>query len=69
MRKLQDEGSSFRLLRATVLQQLAEQYLRAGDSVARCSERLGFSDESAFVKAFKRWAGKTPAQFRDENLS
>lgn len=69
VRKLQDEGSSFRLLRATVLQQLAEQYLRAGDSVARCSERLGFSDESAFVKAFKRWAGKTPAQFRDENLS
>lgn len=69
VRKLQDEGSSFRLLRASVLQQLAEQYLRGGDTVARCSERLGFSDESAFVKAFKRWSGKTPAQFRDEYLN
>lgn len=66
VRKLQEEGSSFRLLRASVLQQLAEQYLRGGDTVARSSERLGFSDESAFVKAFKRWSGKTPAQFRDE---
>ncbi len=69
VRKLQEEGSSFRLLRASVLQQLAEQHLRAGDSVAQTSERLGFSDESAFVKAFKRWSGKTPAQFRDESKS
>ncbi len=68
VRKLQEEGSSFRLLRASVLQQLAEQYLRNGDTVARSSERLGFSDESAFVKAFKRWSGKTPAQFRDEQV-
>ena len=64
VRKLQEEGTSFRLLRAGVLQQLAEQHLRAGTSVARCGELLGFSDESAFVKAFKRWSGATPSQYR-----
>jgi AraC-like DNA-binding protein len=64
VRKLQEEGTSFKLLRTSLLQQLAEEALGQGEPVTRVAEQLGFSDESAFNKAFKRWAGTTPARFR-----
>lgn len=67
IRKLQDEGSTFKLLRSGLLQQMAETQLESGATIAQVAEDLGFSDESAFVKAFKRWAGVTPAQFRNQS--
>jgi AraC-like DNA-binding protein len=63
-RKLAEEGASFKLLRDQVLQQMAEQLLRGESRLADVAERLGFSDESAFAKAFRRWNGITPGQFR-----
>jgi len=66
IRKLADEGTSFKLLRDTLLQDLAEQALADGERIGQVAEELGFSDESAFAKAFKRWTGSTPAQFRSE---
>ena len=59
------EGTSFKLLRDTLLQDLAEQALADGVRTGRIAEDLGFSDESAFAKAFKRWTGRTPARFRE----
>jgi AraC-like DNA-binding protein len=63
-RKLAEEGTSFKLLREQVLFQMAEQLLRESPRAAKVAERLGFSDESAFAKAFRRWSGMTPGQFR-----
>lgn len=63
-RKLADEGTSFKLLRDQALHAMAEQLLRESPRLAEVAERLGFSDESAFAKAFRRWSGKTPGQFR-----
>jgi len=65
VRRLADEGASFKVLRARQLQELAKQGLRDERRVADIGESLGFSDESAFIKAFKRWTGVTPAQFRE----
>lgn len=63
-RKLAEEGTSFKLLRDQVLYQMAEQLLRESPRLVEVAERLGFSDESAFAKAFRRWSGTTPGQFR-----
>ncbi|MDD0841622.1 AraC family transcriptional regulator [Pseudomonas sp. Gutcm_11s] len=63
-RKLAEEGTSFKLLRDQVLHQMAEQRLRESPRVAEVAEGLGFSDESSFAKAFRRWSGMTPGQFR-----
>lgn len=62
-RKLAGEGISFKGLREALLYDLAVQALRDGQASAQVTEKLGFSDENAFSRAFRRWSGKTPAQF------
>jgi len=62
-RKLAAEAISFKGLREALLYDLAVQALRGGQAVALVGEKLGFSDENAFSRAFRRWSGKTPAQF------
>ncbi|MFN3586201.1 MAG: AraC family transcriptional regulator [Moraxellaceae bacterium] len=64
-RLLADDNTSFKLLQDTVRRQHAEAALRGGQMrMAEIAEALGFSDESAFAKAFRRWCGESPAQFR-----
>lgn len=65
-RQLQNEGTSYRELLDEVRQMLAEQWLTLeGLNQEQISERLGYSEVSNFSHAFKRWTGKTPAQFRN----
>jgi AraC-like DNA-binding protein len=66
-RKLAEDGLSFKSLRESVLQQMACQALRSDQRITEIAEQLGFSDEGAFVRAFRRWQGVTPARDR-ENL-
>ncbi|WP_372864247.1 AraC family transcriptional regulator ligand-binding domain-containing protein [Spongiibacter sp.] len=65
VRKLQAEGVTFKLLRSSLLQRISQECLQRGETLADIANQLGFSDESAFAKAFKRWVGQTPSQFRD----
>ena len=65
-RKLQAEGTSFTELLQDTRMQLAGKYLRSpGRSVVETAYLLGFSEPSTFSRAFKRWAGKSPAEYRD----
>ena len=62
-RKLAAEAISFKGLREALLHDLAKQALAAGQGSAVVGEALGFSDENAFARAFRRWTGQTPAQY------
>jgi AraC-like DNA-binding protein len=63
-RRLKDEGTSFNLVRESVRRELATRYLDDDLSIAEISFLLGFSEPSAFFRAFKRWTGLTPVESR-----
>jgi AraC-like DNA-binding protein len=65
-RQLTAEGTSYRDILETTRRDLAEKYLRDGDyTQAEIAYMVGFSDQSNFARAFKRWTGVSPGQFRN----
>ncbi|WP_116364320.1 AraC family transcriptional regulator [Parahaliea mediterranea] len=67
-RKLKEEGTSFMDLLQDTRLQLARKYLRSpGRSVVETAYLLGFSEPSTFSRAFKRWTGQAPAQYREQS--
>jgi len=64
-RRLKDERTTYQHLLDETRRELAEEYLRDGGlSVCEVTFRLGFSDQSSFTRAFKRWTGVAPREFR-----
>ncbi len=64
-RRLADRGYSFQDLVDQSRRQLAERLLsETRYPLAEISFLTGFSEQSAFNRAFKRWAGQTPRSFR-----
>jgi AraC-like DNA-binding protein len=64
-RQLSGEGTSYRDILESTRQALAEKYLRDGDySQAEVAFMIGFSDQSNFARAFKRWTGMSPGEFQ-----
>lgn len=69
-RRLEAENSSFRELRDELLMTLAGDYLRdTGFSVESIAALLNYHDSSSFRRAFKRWTGVTPQQYRQAKQS
>ena len=64
-RRLADHGQSFQTLVDLARQELAQQLLRETDySLAEVAFLTGFSEQSAFTRAFKRWLGQTPRSYK-----
>ncbi|GGP49729.1 AraC family transcriptional regulator [Saccharothrix coeruleofusca] len=64
-RKLAAEGTSFREVREQLLRdQAVAALVRGSESVEELALRLGFSEASAFHRAFKRWTGSSPGAYR-----
>ena len=64
-RQLHSEGTSYRELQDDVREQLAAEYVREGKySLSQIAYLLGFSDQSNFSRAFKRWKGMSPKEYQ-----
>jgi AraC-like DNA-binding protein len=64
-RRLCDEGISYNTIAESALATLAKQLLAdQARSIQETAYTMGFSDPSAFYRAFKRWTGTTPKTFR-----
>lgn len=66
-RKLTAEGQSFKALVEATRYELAQAYLRnSHHSLIEIAFLLGFSDQSNFNRAFKRWAKQSPGAYREQ---
>jgi AraC-like DNA-binding protein len=64
-RRLDREGSSFRIIKDALRRDLAIDYLSHSDlSVEQIAPALGFAETSAFHRAFKQWTGARPGEYR-----
>jgi len=64
-RKLQKEGTSFKLLLTDLRKELARQYIQdRSKTLTEISFLLGFAEVSSFSRAFKNWTGQPPSEAR-----
>ena len=64
-RRLSEENTRFRELLDQVRFDKARQLLQESTlPVEAIALKLGYAESAAFIHAFQRWAGKTPAAFR-----
>lgn len=64
-RRLASEGTTFKDIKNQVRRDTALHFLgKQGLSIEEISYRAGFSESSAFIRAFKGWTGVTPYTYR-----
>lgn len=64
-RVLRGEGTSLSLIKEELLRDAAiASLVRGEESVTDLAARLGFSEPSAFYRAFRRWTGSAPGSYR-----
>jgi len=69
-RRLESEGTTYSRILDDTRKQLAERYLgEATPSVSEVAFLLGFSNVTAFHRAFRRWNGVAPTEYRARRLA
>ncbi|MCU7844767.1 MAG: AraC family transcriptional regulator [Candidatus Thiodiazotropha sp. (ex Monitilora ramsayi)] len=65
-RKLKGEGTTFKCLIDETRKELAIEYLTTSNKpLIEIGYLLGFTESSNFSRAFRRWTGKSPQQYRN----
>lgn len=68
-RRLHEKGSSFKQLLNRTRQELAVNYLKDSNKpIIEIGFLLGYVDASNFARAFRRWQGISPQQYRKEYM-
>ncbi len=68
-RKLKDEGTTFTDVLDALRERVSKSYLDGRSaSVNETAYLVGFSDPASFSRAFKRWTGQSPNEFRRRSL-
>ncbi|SHM55605.1 AraC-type DNA-binding protein [Cyclobacterium lianum] len=66
-RRLNEQGATFRDIIQKTQEHVAKELLINSDqSIAEIAFLSGFSEQSAFSRAFKRWTGLAPVEFRNK---
>lgn len=69
-RKLNNKGTSYKAVLNNLREELSIQYLRQSHlSIGEIGYMLGFSSPNNFGRAFRRWTGVSPQQYRDSEQS
>lgn len=66
-RQLELEGMTFQELLSSTRKAMASRYLHDSSiGISQLADLLGYSDQSAFSRAFQRWHGQSPNQWRKQ---
>ncbi len=68
-RRLKQESTSFRTIRANVLNERARRLISRGEHIESVARALGFSDFRSFSRAFVAWNKVTPTAYRRQSLN
>ena len=69
-RRLAEEGTSYQQIKDSVRLELAKNLLSSSElPMVDIAERTGFTESAAFSRAFKKWTGSSPANYRSEKKS
>ncbi len=63
-RRLSERGLSFREILSSERQRLAKTLLQNEHPVSEVALLLGYSEQTTFARAFRRWTGMSPRQYR-----
>ena len=69
-RRLAEEGTSYQKIKDGVRADLVKELLVKPDiAIADIAERAGFTEPAALSRAFKKWIGITPVQYREQKIN
>jgi len=69
-RRLREEETTFAAVVDTVRRRMASGLIRSPNlAIYEIAYRLGYSEPSTFYRAFRRWHGRSPEEFRQTTLS